>query len=156
MEKFLENLQKASAIIKTADHLIYMTFPLVRDKRLLLKIVTELKNAIAICINSILQYEYLYKRISLSQDPNKNFRTFKEKCSTRYSITEEEVTQIIELFQLVEEHKKSPMEFVKDDKIVILSENMQRKTLTIEKTKEFLIIAKNILKKAENQFLRKV
>lgn len=156
MEKFLENLEKAKNLIRTADHLIYMTFPLVRDKKLLLKIISEIRNGIANCINSILQYEYLYKRISLYQEPKTNFKTFKEKCATKYGIMPEEIILILELFEIVEEHEKSPMEFVKDEKVVILSENMKQKTLTVEKTKEFLAMAKNILRKTENQFLRKV
>ena len=43
MEKFIEYLAEAERIIKTADHLIYMTFPLVKDKKLLLKILSETK-----------------------------------------------------------------------------------------------------------------
>jgi len=156
MEKFLENLEKARKLIQTADHLIYMTFPLVSDKKLLLKIISEIRNGIANCINSILQYEYLYKRISLYQEPKTNFKTFREKCATKYGIMPEEIILILELFEIVEEHEKSPMEFVKDEKIVILSENMKQKTITVEKTKEFLAMAKNILRKTENQFLRKV
>jgi len=156
MEKFLENLEKAKNLIRTADHLIYMTFPLVRDKKLLLKIISEIRNGIANCINSILQYEYLYKRISLYQESKTNFKTFREKCAIKYGIRPEEIILILELFEIVEEHEKSPMEFVKDEKVVILSENMKQKILTVEKTKEFLAMAKNILKKTENQFLRKV
>jgi len=51
------------------------------------------------------------------------------------------------LFNIIEEHKKSSMEFLKNSKIVILSENMQPKTITTEKVKEFLTLAKNILQK---------
>lgn len=156
MEKFLDNLQKAEITIKIADHLIYMTYPLVKDKRLLLKIISEIKNAVANCINSVLQYEYLYKRISLYKDPKKNLKTFKEKCAPRYDITLEHIKLIIELFEIVEQHKRSPFEFIKDEKIVILSEGMGQKTLTVEKTKEFLAMAKNILKRTQEQFLRKV
>lgn len=156
MEKFLENLEQARATIQTADHLTYMTFPLVKDKKLLLKIVTEIKNAVANCINSILQYEYLYKRISLYKDSQANFKVFREKCATKYGITSEEIRSILELFEIAEQHKQSPFEFVKDEKVVILSENMHRKTLTVEKTKEFLATAKNILRKAQGRFLRKI
>ena len=156
MEKFLENLEKAKNIIQTADHLTYMTFPLVSDKKLLLKIISEIRKGVANCINSILQYEYLYKRISLHKEPKTNFKTFQEKCATKYGITPKEVILILELFEIVEEHEKSPMEFVKDEKVVILSENMKQKTLTVEKTKEFLVMAKNIFRKTENYFLRKV
>ena len=54
-----------------------MTFPLVKDKKLLLKILLELKKGLAHIINAILQYEYLYKRIRLSQDSKSNFNVFK-------------------------------------------------------------------------------
>ena len=156
MEKFIEYLAEAERIIKTADHLIYMTFPLVKDKKLLLKILSETKIVITNCINSILQYEYLYKRIKLYKDPKTNFRTFREKCAPRYKITKEEIKIIIELFEIVENHKQSPFEFVKNEKIIILSENLEQKTLTIEKTKEFLLLAKNILKKSKEIILRKI
>ena len=36
---------------------------------------------------------------------------------------------------------------MKNTKIIILSQNLQQKTITIEKIKEFLTLAKNILKK---------
>ncbi len=155
MEKFIEYLAEAERIIKTADHLVYITFPLVKDKKLLLKILSETKIVITNCINSILQYEYLYKRIRLYKDPKTNFRTFREKCAPRYKITKEEIEMIIELFEIVENHKQSSFEFVKNEKIIILSENLEQKSLTVEKIKEFLLIAKNVLKKSKEVILRK-
>ena len=156
MEKFLEYLKEAEKIIQTADHLIYMTFPLVNDKRLLLKIITETKTAVANCINSVLQYEYLYKRIKLSKSSKTNLKTFIEKCAPRYGITEQETEIILELFDIVEKHKQSPFEFMKDNKIVILSENSTQKVISVEKIKEFLFISKNILRKVEDKILRKI
>ena len=150
MEKFIEYLQEAQRIIKTADHIAYVTFPLIKDKRLLIKILTEIKKALAYCINAILQYEYLYKRIRLYKDAKSNFKTFIDKSSTRFGIKNNEIKQILYIFELVEAHKTSPMEFVKEDKIIILSEDMKQETLNLEKTKEFIILAKNILKKTKD------
>ncbi len=149
MEKFLESLIEAEKIIQTADHMIYMTFPLIKDKKLLLKTLSETKIAVTKCINSILQYEYLYKRITLFKESKTNFRIFKEKCAQKYKITDKEINLILELFELAEKHKKSPMEFVRKEKIVILSENSVPETLTFEKSKEFLILAKSILRKTK-------
>jgi len=156
MQKFIEYLGEAGKIIQTVDHLTYMTLPLVRDKRLLLKIVKETKTAVSNCINSILQYEYLYKRIRLQNSPSTNFKTFVEKCAPRYKITGEEIRLILELFDIVESHKQSPFEFVKDDKVVILSQNSTHKTVTVEKAKEFILMAKKILRKSEEGILRKI
>ena len=149
MEKFLENIQEAEKDLRTLDHMIYVTFPLIKDKRLLLKVVQDIKDVITNCITSILQYEYLYKRISLYRDSRENLKTFTEKCAQRYNIGKEEIRLILELFRLVENHKKSPFEFVKDEKIVILSENSKPTTMTLEKAKEFLITAKDILRKTK-------
>jgi len=147
MEKFIEYLDEAKKKIQTVDHLIYITFPLIKDKRLLLKILLETKIAISKCINSILQYDYLYKKINLYKKSETNFKIFKEQCALRYQITKEEINLITELFDIVQKHKESPFEFIKNEKVIILSENSRYKTITIEKIKEFLILAKSILKK---------
>ncbi|MCX6746961.1 MAG: hypothetical protein NTU63_02380 [Candidatus Pacearchaeota archaeon] len=147
MEKFLENLQEAEKTIRIVDHIVYVTFPLVKDKKILIKMLLETKKAIANCINSALQYEYLYKRISLSKDPKINFDTFIKKCSLRFGITREETILIVHLFDLVKKHEESTMEFIKNGKIIILSDDLNPEIITLEKTKEFLNLAKQILRK---------
>ena len=147
MQKFIENLQEAQKTIQIIDHMIYVTFPLIQDKKILIKILTETKDAVANCINSILQYEYLYKRIKLYKDAKTNFRIFIKKCCPYYQITQEEINSIIELFELVEKHKQSATEFVRDEKVIILSDNLKTKTITIEKVKEFFYLSKKIIEK---------
>ncbi len=154
MAKFLENLQEAEKIIQIADHWTYVSFPLIKDKKLLLKTMIEVKKALQYCINSILQYEYLYKRIRLFKNPKTNFQTFERKCAKHYNISQDEVKLISELFDIVEKQKKSSMEFVKNNKIVILSENLETKTIPLEKIKEFLLLSKKILEKTKNKILQ--
>jgi len=154
MEKFFENLEKSEKAIQTADHLLSVTYPLVKDKRLLLKILTEIKNGLASCMNAVLQYEYLHGRVRLSSDSKLNFKKFLEKCCPRYNISETNVKKITKLFEIVKKHKASPFEFVKEDKVVILSENMASEIITLEKVKEFLDSSKIVLQKAKDIILR--
>ncbi len=156
MEKFLENLQEAEKIIRTADHMVYVSFPLIKDKRILLLLLSELKKAIINCINVILQYDYLYKRISLYSDAKNNFETFKNKSSKRFNITKQEIELMIRLFELEQSHKKSPMEFTKDNKVIILSDDLSQKIITLEEIKKFLQLSKDILKKTKTIILGKV
>lgn len=153
MEKFLENLEIAQKKLSTASHMIYVTFPLVKDKNILLKSLVEIKNIITNCINAILQYEYLYKRIKLQENPKENFNTFIKKSAPRYSINSNDITLILNLFSLTEKHKSSSVEFMKDNKVIILSENLKPETLSVEKIKEFLNLAIKILKNAKNTIL---
>lgn len=84
MEKYIQNLQESERLWQTAGHLAYVTYPLVKDKRLLLKILIEIKNSLSKCINAVLQYEHLYKRIKLYGNPKINLETFAQKCSPRF------------------------------------------------------------------------
>ncbi len=145
-EKFIISLERAKKSLQIADHLTYMTFPLVRENRLLLKILDEIYLASVNTINAILQYEYIYKRIHLYKDAKDNFRTF-HAVAKRYSISQEELNKITELLALAESHKKSPLEFVKNNKIVIMSDNLRTDTLTLEKIKEFLTETKDFIRK---------
>lgn len=147
MEKFLDNLIEAESIINKIDHMLYVTYPLVNDKKLLLKILAEAKVAVVKCINYILQYEYVFKRIRLSKDTKENLRLFKVKCAPRYNITTEEVKLVSKLFEIVDLHKKAPIEFRKDNKILIFSDTSQHKVLEVEDIKKFVSLAKSILQK---------
>ncbi|MBM3233681.1 hypothetical protein FJZ19_01165 [Candidatus Pacearchaeota archaeon] len=147
MEKYQESLETAARAIQIADHMAYITFPLVKEKRLLLKILSELNSSLISIINAILQYEYSQKRIQLYKDARENFLTFKHLASS-YNINPEQMKTIIEIIQLAEKHQKSPFEFVKDDKVVIMANGMKSYTITIEKIKVYIIEAKDLIKKA--------
>jgi hypothetical protein len=56
----------------------------------------------------------------------------------------------------VEKHKASPFEFIKGEKVVILSESMNQTTLSLDKTKQFLNMAKDILKKTREGMRKNV
>ena len=153
MQKFLENLYEAERILKRVDHIVYVTYPVIKDKRLLIQSFIESKNALAKCINSILRYEHIYKRIRISNDPNENLKIFKIKCAPRYNIQVQEIKLILELFDIAKKHKKSTMEFKRKQKIIILSENSKTKILTIEDSKRFLHLSKQILKKTKQNII---
>ncbi|MBT3405412.1 hypothetical protein HN832_01330 [archaeon] len=153
--KFIEYLQEANRITRTVDHLLYVTYPLIQDKKILIKILTELKKSTAFCINSILQYEYLLKRIPLYKDPKMNFKNFINKCAPRYQMSSIENQKITELFQIIENHKQSSMEFKKNNQLIILTETSQ-KIIKIETIKEFLQINKKLIENIKTQILDKI
>ncbi|MBI5148140.1 hypothetical protein HZA33_00490 [Candidatus Pacearchaeota archaeon] len=148
MENIYFLLETASKRLMIADHMTYVTFPLIKDKKLLIKILDELNSSLLNSINALLHHEYAYKRAVLYKDPKLNFKTF-INCSQRYGINSSEIEKIGEIFTLIEKHKQSPMEFVKNDKFVILSDNLNTDTITLDKLKEYLFLTRNIFKKTE-------
>ena len=98
-EKFILSLERAKHQLKTADHLVYMTFPLVKENKLLLKALEEIYQSLINTINAILQYEYAYKRIQIYTDAKENFRTFKA-LAPKYNLNEEQLKKIVEILSL--------------------------------------------------------
>ena len=90
-EKFQENLEDAIKNLQIADHLAYITLPLVKDNRLLLKIFDSIYKSIISCINAILNYEYLYKRIKIYKSTEENLQTFVHKCAKNYNLTNKQI-----------------------------------------------------------------
>lgn len=147
MKKFLENIYEAESIIKRLDHMTYITYPIVKDKKLLLKILIETRIAIARMINAILQYEFLFKRIKLYKTPEENMKTFINYCAPRYNLSQNDIKLIVNLFDIVNMHKNSNFEFRKEEKLVILNQNSQPKVIFLEDVKEFVSLSKQMLSK---------
>ncbi len=150
MEKYQENLKEAIRNLQIADHIAYVTFPLVNEQRLILKIFDEICKSITGCVNAILNYEYLYKRVHLYADNGENIRTF-AKCAKNYNLSNEQIKKILGILELNKKHRQSAMEFVKRDKIIILSDNLGTQILDIHIIKEHLILAKELLMNVNNK-----
>mgnify|MGYP001567461901 FL=1 len=149
-EKYAESLQKALKSLQIADHMAYVTFPVMNDRRLLLKVLENVSESFINAVNAILQYEYANKRIKLYNDPILNLKIFTEKCAPRYNIRPEEAARIIEVLEIWSKHKKSAIEFARKDNLVIMADNFKTDILSIEKIRGYLTLAKSILQKASN------
>lgn len=160
MEKFQESLKNATQKIQLVEHLLQITYPMIKEKNILLKAIGELKKATTLTISAMLQFDYYLKEINLRKNPQTNYRTFKTKSAKKYSISQEEINSIEEIFELEKQHEQSPMEFKKGEKIVIFSETADIKTITAKRIKELEETLKKILQKAhskmQNQYWRKI
>ncbi len=150
MEQYEQNLKEAARHLQIADHMTYVTFPLINDHRLLLKIFDEIYGSIIGCVNAILNYEAMYKRIKLYSGINDNFNTF-ARIGKNYNLSNEQVKRIKELIELNKKHKKSAMEFVRQDKVVIMSDNLGTQVLDLITIKKYLLLAKELMMKVREK-----
>jgi len=136
-------LDKANRHLNTADHLTYVTYPLVKDIKILFSIVDNLSKSLNYGMESILYYDKLFKRIPLY--PNNfelKFKIFQRSCVTRYNIKGDQISLIEELNTIMEKHRNSSMVFQRQDKLVISNHDYRLKTLSIEDIKKYLANAK--------------
>ncbi len=148
MEKYEELLVKASNNFKTADHLTYVSYPLLNDKKLLLAIAYNLYLTGSNGISAVLYYERLYKRIEvLPSDLDSRINLFESLVMNRLKIKPEVCSVLRELKLIVDQHRESPLEFSRKDKFVICNDDYSGvKTLDIPMLKIYIAVMREFLR----------
>lgn len=148
METFKRLVEEANKSLKTADHLAYITFPLVKDIKLMVTITENLHIALTKGMEAILYYDRLYKRIPPYADNfAAKFEMFRNKSAIRYNFPREDLLLINDVKEIIEHRQKSPMEFIRKDKFVICSNNYRVKTIALDKVKDYIRQAKSFMAK---------
>ncbi|MGB9708335.1 MAG: hypothetical protein ACPLXC_03380 [Candidatus Pacearchaeota archaeon] len=145
-----ELLNKADHALRTADHMVYITYPLIKENRLIKKILEDLYESASATVQAILSYESTYKRIKL-QDSKTNWAIFQEQCAPRFNIAQSELQVLSELFSLTEKYKASSMDFIRKDKLIIMSDSLRTDSVGLEQLKKYLNIIKVLLLKARTK-----
>jgi hypothetical protein len=151
MEKYEELRDIAGKKIKIADHMLTMTYPMVKDPKLLLAVMENIFLALTNSMGSLLHYERIYKRVPPFQDTFvSKFNVFKQKCAKRLNIDPESVMMIHEIKEIILQHKKSPVEFTRNDSFIICSEDYRMKTITLEKMKNYILKSRLFVQNINN------
>src|SRR3990167_5717520 len=160
MEKFQELRDSAGKKLKIADYILTMTYPLVKDPKLLLSVAENLFLAYSYSISSLLHYERLFKRIPpFPEDFSSKLGMFADRCVGKYGIDSENIKVIRDLKEIIIAHKKSPVEFSRKDSFVICDGNYTFTTISsstvkgyVEKAKLFIRKMSSIVKEDEAIF----
>ncbi len=150
MEYYEKVSQQARRDIKVADHMLNVTYKFVNDPKMLLTVVQRLMEAVKNTMATVLYYERLYKRIPPFEESfDSMYNMFKARCTRRYNINVEYIKLVEDLRHILEQHKKSPVEFSRKDKFVICSDNYRMQVITSEDIKKYINKAKLFQKEAE-------
>ena len=157
MEAYQRLRDEAGKKISLADHMLFVTYPLVKDSKLLLAVMENIFLAHTHIMGSLLYYERIYRRVDPFFDTfESKYRLFSEKCAPRYAIETDYLKLMREVKETLTAHKRSPIEFSRKDQFVICSEDYQLKVLKVEdiknlvsKTKEFFNKIKSLLNELE-------
>lgn len=149
MEKFQELRGAAKTNIEKADHMLSVTYPLLKDTKLLLPIIENVFLSLTKTMDSLLYYDLLFKRIpQFPENFEVKLNIFRARSTRRYNINESYARLIQETKSLVQEHKKSPIEFTREGKFVICDNKYNTKTITPEQIKEYINKAKLFIEEA--------
>jgi hypothetical protein len=151
MEQFQFLRDKAYEKIKVADHMLYMTYPLVKDPKLLLSVLENVFASLDFGVGAILHHEKLFKRVPPFQESfQSRMELFKRRVVPAYNLSPNYVKLINDVRLVLSEHKKSPVSFVKNDKYIILSPTYSIKTIDINLAKRYVFETKLFVKQIDS------
>ena len=157
MEKYQEYMQQARQHLKNADHLVSVSFPMVRDSKLLLAAAENLAESLNLYVLTILAYERLKRRIPpFHEDKESAFNSFTRDVVPTYKIDIKYIKLITDFNELVRFHKDSAVEFNRKDKFVMASESYKLMELSegllkdnIARARRFMEIIETIVSSAK-------
>lgn len=140
-------ISQAKGKVKAADHMLTQTYPLINDPKILVAVVNNLFTGCNYAMFSVLNFERTYKRIPLfSTNFEQAYSLFKNGVSPRYNLNKEEVRLLRILNDIIQEHKRSPVEFSRRDKFVICNDSYQIRTINVTQIKKYINLGKLLVK----------
>ena len=150
MEKFQESILKAKKSIHLADHMVFVTYKVVNDPRLLLSVIKNIFNSLQYTMDSLLIHERVFKRIpAYPENFGSKFSLLKDSCIPRLNLNQSYLYLIKDIHNLLIDHKNSPVEFSRKDRFIICSSNYRTKSVSLKEIKEYLLRSKSFIKDVE-------
>lgn len=146
MEKFQQARAKAVKNYKTADHIFFVTYPLVKDSKILLNVLQHVFKALAHSMTAIIYYDQIFKYTpSFPKTFQSKFEMFKGKSLPKHNIDKSYPQLIKEIQKIIQLHKESPVEFRKKDRFIICTDNYRVKAITADRIKKYMKKTKSFL-----------
>ena len=140
-----------SAVLQhdTAFHLLNVTYPLIKDPKLLLGIVNNISASMQYAMEAILAHERELKLISSYPSAFEGkFNIFRYRCVQRNKISQNTVRTLQEVREILELHKKSPTEFQRGERLVLSTGDYHLKIVALKDIKVYLQHNKEFLEQA--------
>ena len=148
MESYTVLMEESKKDIKIADHMINVTYPLIKDPKLIVSVAERLYFSLMNAVNALLGYEHAYKRIdTYPEDYEKKIEVFNTHLVKQYNLDNAILNLIKELKVLVDFRKKSPVEIVQKDKLVVYSSGYNTKSIKFDVIKSYVQEAKVFINK---------
>ena len=147
MDDFQTAQEKAKQYLDNADHILSTTYPLVKEPKLLVAVMDNIYLSLLNAVNASLNFERANKRIKPFHDSFENkLDIFEKEILKKYNLNPEYIKLIKNINSLLENHKKSTMEFPRKDVFVICTNDYKIKTLSMQEMKSVVLETKNFLR----------
>lgn len=147
MNDFLALQKESEKKLKIADHLLTVTYPMVKEPKLLISVIENIYQALDLSITAVLEYEKSNRYIAdYGKTLEDSLEIFRRKIIPKHDIDKEFLDFVDYIKDILDTHKKTAVAFTKKDKFVITDNEFNLKTLNESETKKILHTAKKHIK----------
>ena len=145
-QEILAAKDNATRKYEGARHLLNVTFPMIKDPKLLLGVVHNLSASLESSMDTILAHERLLRLVPIyNNNYESKFNLFRMKSVKRNNVSPAAIHLMSELRYIIDLHKKSPMEFQRGNRFVICNKDYQLKVISIKDLQQYLYTTKDML-----------
>jgi len=151
MESITENRKQAVKNIQKANYMLGTTYPLLREPKTLLSVSNHALASFLSSVTALLLFERSQKLIPpFHENDESKINAFRQHVVAKHKLYE--YAAVIERIRnLSQQHKKASIEFTRDNKFIICSDQFQKiETLSQEDAQNYIQKAKDFLKKVED------
>jgi hypothetical protein len=132
--------------LRLADHMIYVTLPLLDDKQIFLNAVSHLGNAVRDIVRTFMKFEAAYKRINFLPSEDLLINEFIMSYSERLGV-ESFIQMIKDVTSFNNVRKRSSIKLKRNDKFIVISPEYSMVALSMKQVKEYLGLAREFIQK---------
>ena len=131
--------------IQVADHMMNITYQIVKNSKLLLNILDNISKAMLAAIDHFLQRERAAKRIAPYGSSTQAKLLALHKHAKQYSVEIKDISMLQEILSILEKREQAPIEFRRREQFVICSQSYDIEMLSEKKVKAMLQQAKRFV-----------
>ncbi|MBD3263097.1 hypothetical protein GF374_01820 [Candidatus Woesearchaeota archaeon] len=139
-------MQIAKKEIEVADHLLYMTYPMIKETKFLLAIAGHIITASRAALQSLLEYERYYKQIEAYP---KNFAMeisiYRQKLEEKYKFDPKYYRLLGKLLEVYKYDKNGTMRFRRGNKYILTSHDYDTATLDLNSVKRYSSVTRKFV-----------
>lgn len=148
MGKYEEEIKEAEEEIKMADHLIYVTSPVVKDKNLLTTAFDHIYKSFKSAINGYLLYKRHRKEIfSIPSNTKVKVKFFLEEFGKEFGIEKEDWKDYLDLERMGRRKEEGKHILMKENSLHFILEEYSTISIKVEDIRDNLLMIKNLLNK---------
>ncbi|MBI2665742.1 hypothetical protein HYX12_03920 [Candidatus Woesearchaeota archaeon] len=142
----LSPLLKAKQQYDIGFHLLKVSYPMLKDPKVLVGVVHNLLHSAEESMDTILTYDR--KKMLIPAYPTNfhgRFDVFQRRSAPRYKIPVEISSALLKMKEITQDQQKSPVEFSRDKNFVLCSKDYKTRVISSQEVQEFLEKTKQLL-----------